>query len=297
MMAIEREANSQQQSQSVLIAGSGYVGSALADALAARGRTVYALRRSDVPARPGVTPIRADVTDRASLATLPADIGVLVYAVAADSSSEAAYRSAYVDGLKCAVDAARERCPSLRRVLFASSTSVYGQADGSWIDETSETNPSRFSGRILLEAEGWLAESGQPATVLRFGGIYGPGRTRLVESVRAGRARCRPGPPHFTNRIHRDDASGALLHLLDSPQPESLYLGVDELPADECDVLCWMAERVGVAKPREATADESAASPRRAGSKRCRNTRLLASGYQFKYRDYREGYGSTIDAV
>jgi nucleoside-diphosphate-sugar epimerase len=159
------------------------------------------------------------------------------------------------------------------------------------VDEGSETAPAGFRGRILLEGERSVLAAPFPATVLRLGGIYGPSRTRLVDDVRAGRARFVPG--RFTNRIHRDDAAGALQHLAGLEEAEACYLGVDCDPAEERVVLEWLAERLGAPRPRAAEAGEEAAT-RRAGSKRCRNARLVATGYRFRHPSFREGYAALL---
>jgi nucleoside-diphosphate-sugar epimerase len=131
-----------------------------------------------------------------------------------------------------------------------------------------------------------------PATVIRFGGIYGPSRTRLIDSLRAGSATCVAQPPLYTNRIHRDDCAAALAHLMTLAEPESLYLGVDDDPAPQCQVLGWLAARLGVAGPR-VVAEQAAARGQRA-NKRCRNTRLRASGFRFRYPSYRDGYRAML---
>ncbi len=129
-----------------------------------------------------------------------------------------------------------------------------------------------------------------PGTVLRLGGIYGPGRTSLLERARSGV----PGGPAFTNRIHRDDAAAALLHLALLPTAEPCYVGVDCEPATEAEVLAWLARRLGVT-PAEAPGVAPSSSRRARGSKRCRNARLLASGFRFRYPTWREGYEALLD--
>jgi nucleoside-diphosphate-sugar epimerase len=149
-----------------------------------------------------------------------------------------------------------------------------------------------------------LAASGFPAVSLRLGGIYGPGRTRLVESVRSGRAASRPGPPHFGNRIHRDDAAGALAHLttlaLAGLELESLYLGVDDEPSDEALVLRWIASQLGMPElpMRDGEAAPGARDANRpASNKRCSNARLRATGYRFRFPTFREGYAAAIASI
>jgi nucleoside-diphosphate-sugar epimerase len=145
----------------------------------------------------------------------------------------------------------------------------------------------------VLEGERLLLEGPFPATVLRFGGIYGPGRTSLIERVRQGLATCRDGPPLYTNRIHREDCAGALQHLMTSPHPDEIYLSVDYEPADQCDVLRWLADQLGAPPPRVETPAEDDTRRQRT-NKRCRNAKLVASGYVFRYPTFREGYAALL---
>ena len=130
--------------------------------------------------------------------------------------------------------------------------------------------------------------------MLRLGGIYGPGRTSLVERVRSGAARVSPGSARFTNRIHRDDAAAALAHLAALPAAPSCHLGVDCAPAPEAEVLAWLAERLGVAPPCEDAPPAREETRRATGNKRCSNARLLATGFRFRYPTYREGYEALL---
>ncbi|RIK92082.1 MAG: NAD(P)-dependent oxidoreductase [Proteobacteria bacterium] len=291
----------------MLVAGCGYVGGALASQLVAAGHAVFGLKRRPEGLPAGVAPLAADLADRASLeaalAGVALPIDVVVYAAAADAGDDDAYRRAYVDGLRNLLGALRARGAAPRHVFFTSSTAVYAQDDGAVVDETSETAPADFRGARMLEAERVLAASGWPVTSLRLGGIYGPGRTRMIESVRSGRASIRPGPPRWGNRIHRDDAAGALAHLValalrGEPLPP-LLVGVDDEPADEAVVLRWIASQLGVGEPpvREEPAEPGARGARRAGSnKRCSNARLRATGYRFRHPSFREGYAAALTA-
>jgi len=286
----------------ILIAGCGYVGTALAERLVAEGHVVWGLRRHPEGLPPGVHPLAADLTDPGTLRNLPSGLECVVYMAAPDRLDDEAYRSIYVEGLSHVLDALQRQGQEPRRIFFTSSTVVYAQANGEWVDETSSTEPVHFSGTRMLEAERLLLGSPFPATILRLGGIYGPGRVGLIERVRRGEAVCADGPPLFTNRIHRDDCVGGLQHLMSLPQPEGLYLGVDHEPADECEVLRWLAAQLGVPPPR--VGPPAGLGPRRqrgpprprrrAGSKRCRNARLVASGYIFRYPTFRDGYGALL---
>src|SRR5690606_18040854 len=186
----------------VLIAGCGYVGEALARRLVARGQEVFGLRRDASGLDARIRPISADVTVPSSLEGLPS-VDALVYAVSAGGRHEAAYRGAYVEGVTNVL-AALERGPGLpARTVFVSSTAVYAQDDGSWVDESSPAAPERATARLLLEAER-AATRAPSAKILRLSGLYGPGRHHLIRTVDEGQGIARDV---YTNRIHRDDAA------------------------------------------------------------------------------------------
>lgn len=277
----------------VLIAGCGYVGTALGNRLAAEGHTVWGLRRRPVTLPPAIRPFAADLIAPKTLQTLPPALDVVFYTAATDAHDDAAYRAVYVEGLRNVLRALDLQRQHPRRVLFTSSTGVYAQSCGEWVDETSHAEPADCAGIRLLEGECLLLEGPFPATVLRLGGIYGPDRAGLIEKVRLGHAELEDGSSVYFNRIYRDDAAGALHHLMTLQHPDHLYLGVDHEPAELAAVLGWLAEQLGVPPPR---AGESPRRwmPRHGSNKRCRNARLVASGYVFRYPTFREGYAALL---
>ena len=276
----------------VVIAGCGYVGNALASSLIKEGHKVYGIRRDLSGLAPGVTGIVGNVARPDELGPAPKRVEYGVFTVSADEGTEHAYRKAYLDGLAGFLQWLADEGQRPKRIVMASSTSVYGQRRGEPIDEHSPTHPTHFRGETLLAAERLLAASGIPSVVVRLGGIYGPDRTSVIDRARRGELALRAAD-HFTNRIHRDDAAGLIRHLLFHPNPEPLYLGVDHHSAEEAEVYCWLAKSLAVAPPGEI--DEDAPKPRRdVGSKRCSNRLALASGYRFIYPTYREGYGALI---
>ena len=264
----------------ILIAGCGDVGSLLARLLVDAGHDVAGLRRDPASVPDGVEPIAADLSRPQTLRTLPGPFDAVVYAATAGRGTDEAYRRVYVEGQRNLAEALGA-APA--RWIFTSSTSVYAQRDGEWVDEGSPTEPTRFSGVRMLEAERFVAGLETVGVSVRFGGIYGEGRTWLVERVRAG-APCLADPPLYTNRIHREDCAGVLAHVLTIDDPAPRYLAVDSAPAAQCEVMDWIAARLGLPAPaREAPGTARA-------SKRCRNDRLLASGYRLRFPTYREGY-------
>jgi len=279
----------------ILIAGCGDVGTLLAQRLLRERHTVWGLRRRPTGFPDGLIPISADLCDPAALAQLPLDLDYVVYAAAADAYDPARYRSAYVEGFANLVAALRTQLPGLKRFLFTSSTGVYGQQTGEWVDESSATHPQGFSGEVLLEAEARVRDLPCPHVTVRFGGIYGPGRDGLLERVRAGRTSYVEGESRYTNRIHREDCAGVLAHLLFVPEVSELYLGVDSQPICERELLTWLAQELEAPPPKALPADQ--ASERRGGNKRCSNRRLLDCGYVFRYPSYREGFAEQLRAI
>ncbi len=276
----------------ILIAGCGYVGGALGELLVRESHAVWGLSRRPLMLPAGVQSIEADVSMATSLYDLPPNLDCVYYLVAPSGADDAVYRAAYVTGPGQLLESLRKQGQRPRRFFFASSTSVYAQDDGGWVDETSPTEPKQFRGRRPLEGEQIALAGPFPASVVRFGGIYGPRRTRLIDRVRAGRA-VYSKKPRYTNRIHRDDCAGVLRHLAKLEAPEPVYLGVDSEPAPEAEVLEWLAGVLGAPQPRKVRAGEL---PERSSSnKRCRNQRLLSSGYAFRYPSFREGYRELVE--
>lgn len=266
-------------------------------------RRVYGLRRSPGSLPTGVEPIAADLMRPSQLRDLPRDIEYVVFCpapkVAHGTPLEQTlkrYRETYVESLKYLLQGLSHRGCPVRRVVFVSSTSVYGEITGEWMDEDSEAKPSRPTGEILLEAEEVARKGPFPATIVRFSGIYGPGRTRFVDQIQSGAAK-RPAVDGFTNRIHRDDCAGTLAHVLAMSAPAHLYVGTDPNPARLTEIQAWVAAQLGVNPPAVVDGTEAGvvpASGRVATDKRLRPTRLLESGYEFQYPSYRDGYAEIL---
>jgi nucleoside-diphosphate-sugar epimerase len=279
----------------VVIAGCGYIGNALAELLLKEHHEVFGIRRNIAGLAPGVIGIQGNLASPKSLGPAPPRVEYAVFAVAADEGTEKAYREAYVDGLAGFLEWLADEGQRPKRIVMTSSTSVYGQRRGEPIDEDSPTHPTQFRGETLLTSERLLASSGLSSVVVRLGGIYGPGRTSLVDRARAGELRLRPFA-HYTNRIHRDDAAGLIRHLLFHESPAPLYLGVDDESADEANVYRWLGDEFGIDVPVEDETVEGDSRRRAVGSKRCSNRLARESGYTFRYPSFREGYGELIRA-
>lgn len=270
----------------VLIAGCGDVGTRVTLMLRDAGVEVWGLRRSNVPLTTGITLLQANLTDANSLRHLPERIDQVVYLPTPDTRDRLAYRQVFVEGLQNLLQALDKR--ALQRILFVSSSAVYGEHNGDWVDEDTPAEPLGFNGEILLEAEQLLGTSGHSTTVLRLAGLYGPRRTGLFERLRSGRAQVRTEPPFWSNRIHVDDAACAIVHILGLSDPAALYLGVDDTPLPIAQLYGEIALKLGAPKPVEGPA------PQGIGSKRLSNARLRASGFVPRWPDSITGYAALI---
>lgn len=277
---------------SLLIAGCGDVGGRLATRLLAEGWRVYGLRRTIAALPEDVLPVAGDLERDACPPAWPVGpLDYVVYSAAASRHDEAGYRSAYVDGLRHVLAWLQAHGQRPKRLLFVSSSGVYDQREGEWIDETSPALAARYSGQLMREAEALALGAPVPASVVRLTGLYGPGREWLLRQVREG-YRVTREPPLYANRIHVDDAAGLLAFLLQADRRggalEDCYLGVDDAPAPLHEVMDWLRQRLGV----QHWSDEE--TVRRAGSKRCSNARARALGWRPRYPSYREGYEAIL---
>lgn len=281
------------QKAQILVAGCGKLGGDIATLLLEAGE-VYGLRRNPDRVPPGVAGIGADLSRPESLAgKLPEHLDIVIYCLTPSSYDEQGYHQAYVTGLENLLAAIGDQ--PLKRLIFISSTSVFAQNDDSWVDENSPATPDRFTGQKILQGESTALNSGQPATVIRFSGIYGPSRQRFLEEVLEGRMNPRPPAP-FSNRIHEVDAANAVAwatqKALNNDALEPLYVASDCEPVRLDEVVNWVRAQVPCKAPVE-----GARLGGRAGSKRCSNQKLLASGFKFRYPDYRAGYREMISKL
>ena len=314
------------------------------------------MRSTDAPSRTSVVvadaarihKVQADLTRPETLSALPRALDAVVFSPTPDVRDADGYRRTYVDGARNLL-AQITKTGARPRWLHISSTAVYAQNNGAWVDEntnpecgddaragkniarasedaahfggasaavpapTARTLPRALRRALLLESETVARASGLSCVVLRLAGIYGPGRTGMLRRARIGADAAR-----FTNRIHVDDAAGAAAHLLQLRAPAPLYIGVDCAPVVKLEILGWLATQLKLEPPHiqeaaahvaadaRAAVEERAAlasdpsardvfAPRVSG-KRCSNARLLASGYCFRFPDFRAGYGALLGA-
>lgn len=269
---------------SVLIIGCGYLGMRAAKAWVSAGRRVYALTRgrADLLRAHGVEPVVGDVLDPDSLTKLPHTDTVL-YAIGLDRTAGRSMREVYVQGLENVFQAHGQHAVGFMQFLYISSTSVYGQTDGSWIDETSPTEPFEESGRVVLEAEQTLRGYRPDAVVLRFAGIYGPGRVLRRASLLKGEPV--PGDPErFLNLIHVDDGVRAVLAAEARAEPGQTYLIADDHPPTRREFFTRTAEMIGAPPPTFDGSGGAEANRRVSNAKAKREL-----GFTPRYPNFREG--------
>lgn len=289
----------------VAILGCGYVGLELGRQLAP-DHAVIGVRRStegcEKIERAGLDAVRADITDREDLDSVP-HVDTLVFAASSGGRDADAAREVYIDGLRTVIEEFGARTDAPDRLIYTSSTGVYGNHDGDWVDAETEIEPTTEKTTVLAEAEHIALDVASQhdidGTVARFAGLYGPERYRLSRYLDG------PVTEGYLNMVHRDDAAGALAFLLaaDAARGGTVLVADDE-PADKWEFADWLANECGVSHPEKQTTAErladgdlsDAARRRIETSKRCSNAKLRELGYEFTYPTYREGYRAAIDA-
>lgn len=285
----------------VLIVGCGYVGRQVGVELGRQGHHVCGVRRN--PAgnadleTAGIEPVNADISVPGALDRVPGPFDWVVLCAGASGSGAGEYRSVYREGARNLTAWLRER--PVRKLVYTSSTGVYGQTDGSTVDETSVTAPCTPVGEVLLDAEQVLLtaarEGAVPAVILRVAGIYGPGRGYWLRQFLAGEARIEGAGERVLNMIHRDDVAGAVLAALDRGRVGEVYNAVDNEPVTQATLLGWLAATLD--RPMPPSVAEEALAGRRRGltSKRVSNRKLRdATGWQPRFPTFREGFAEEL---
>lgn len=279
----------------VLIVGCGYVGLPLGAELVRQGHEVFGLNRDTSAAghlkNAGIHPLVGDVTRVEDLTRLPDPFDWVANCVASNGGGPAEYRSVYLRGTQNLIE---WLAPTpVKKFLYTSSTAVYGQNDGSMVDETSPVQPTAETAQILVETEKSLLQAASrrrfPTVILRFAGIYGPDRGYWLRQFLRQESRIEGKGERILNMIHRDDVVGSIIAALENGRPGQIYNGVDDEPITQLDLLTWLAGTLGKSLPPSAPEDENV---RKRGntSKRISNHKLKVElGYRLKYPSFREG--------
>ncbi len=283
-----------------LIFGCGYLGERVASRWQAAGHAVAIVTRSADRAadfrRRGRIAIVADVTQPQTRSELPA-ADTILFAVGFDRASSRSIHEVYVSGLQNALAALPARS---QRFVHISTTGVYGDAHGAWIDELTPPAPTRDGGRATLAAEKLLAAHplGKNAVILRLAGLYGPGRVPFLDKLRAGQPIPAAGDGHL-NLIHVDDAANVVV-AADALAPFTngpcIYCVSDGQPVRREIYYREIAHQVGAPPPT--FVEPGPASPRAIRSesdRRIRNTKLVTElRPSLMYTNYRAGLAAIL---
>lgn len=276
----------------ILVLGCGKLGYPLARRLLDAGHQVSGVSRTPPDSEPsGLRWLSLDVRDATGVMAMPTDFDLVVVILTPAARSPAGYEQIYQQGLG-QVLGRFSQASSSPKIVFVSATSVYGQNRGEWVDEDSETAPSTYNGQSLLAAEQSILGFGAGNVVLRFSGIYGEQRNRLLTSLQQPQQIQRT-PPLFTNRIHQTDCVNVLYFiagkLLGGETVPTVVLASDLDPAPKFEMMSWLAHQAGLAPPEPTIAGSGTRQ-----NKRCNNRRLLDMGYRFLYPGYRDGYTAIL---
>ncbi len=276
----------------VLIFGCGKIGAALAHNLIGGGYRVSGVRRSlaTVPDSP-LRYITADITQAASLRRLDGQYHLVVIILPPESRTETGYRAIYRTGIANLLRVLQQ-CDVRPPCIFVSSSSVYAQNKGEWVDEQSATSPVSYRGECLLHAEERILDFHRHSTVVRFSGIYGHGRRHLLDRLKTT-CTVQRTPPLYTNRIHQADCVGTLTlicnNILQAIPMDPIYLASDHQPIEKWTLMNWLADKTRQTRPLALALDSNAPQ-----NKRCNNRKLRELGYHFQYPSYREGYSAMM---
>jgi nucleoside-diphosphate-sugar epimerase len=269
----------------LLVVGCGYLGSAFARRRLEAGDRVLALARHPERLPDALVRIAGDVSHPGGFDGITEPVDRVVFCVGPDRKDETTYAQCFLRGLEHLQGWLHRSGNAAARVVFVSSTSVYAQSTGEWVDETSEARPTLPTAKVLLAAETQLRAAHSNSVVLRLAGIYGPERKSLLASLLDGAPRIARASG-WINRMYVTDCARALEHLVALPSPAALYVGADDEPASQEAVSTWLAEHFEL-PPLQL----GAAQAENRGSKRCSNARLKGSGFALEFPTFRHGYG------
>lgn len=282
----------------VVVAGCGWLGTAIGVELRRQGHRVTAIRRDPQKAAElaalGLEPLVLDLADPKAYQQFPKDVQGIVCCQAARADSADGYRGAYLDANQTLLRAAAAR--SVQALVYTGSTGVFGYRDGREVAEDAAVAPTSRTAELLVEAEQLLVEAGQrglPTRVVRLSGLYGPGRWGALTRVRSGALALGPGDDAYMNFCHQEDAVAAVIAALQGGRDGVVYHASDAAPPRRRDVVQWLAAQMGV-DPVVSTAMAAPDAPNRRIQAEWSRQQL---GLTLVHPDYRSGFAQALPGV
>ena len=262
-----------------------------------------AMRRKPSALPSDIEAIQGDLCDSENFLSIldNSNVDVIVVTLTPDSISDQGYLDSYVNGANVLKSTIKKLSYRPQLIIWVSSTGVYGQSCGEWVDESSVTSPKSYRGKRLLEAENLVKSISKElvtnnstlikSVIVRFSGIYGPGRVRLLNQIKKGNIASKH-PVSWTNRIHVVDCAGIIIHIIDlysqKKDISNLYIGTDNQPVPAYEIQSWLANHMRV------RTEEKNGIPKdidnKSVNRRCKNKLIKDSGYNFIFPDFKKGY-------
>jgi nucleoside-diphosphate-sugar epimerase len=261
------------------------------------------MRRKPSSLPSDIEAIQGDLCDSENFLSIldNSNVDVIVVTLTPDSMSDQGYLDSYVNGANVLKSTIKKLSYRPQLIIWVSSTGVYGQSCGEWVDESSVASSKSYRGKRLLEAENLVKSISKElvtnnstlikSVVVRFSGIYGPGRGRLLNQIKKGNIASKH-PVSWTNRIHVVDCAGIIIHIIDlysqKKDISNLYIGTDNQPVPAYEIQSWLANHMRV------KIEENNEIPKNIDNKnvnrRCNNKLIKDSGYNFIFPDFKKGY-------
>jgi len=273
----------------VLIAGCGYVGCAAADLFhfaqwEVEGWTRLPESAAQLSDKPYAVHA-VDIADSEAVEEAAAEFDAVIHCASSGGGGAVDYRQVYFEGAKNLLAALRPRT-----FIYTSSTSVYAQTAGEWVDEISAAEPKHETGKILRETEEVVRQSG--GWVARLAGIYGPGRSALLRKLLSGEARIEERGERYLNQVHRDDIASALFLLASLPNDFGIVNVSDDQPLTQRECYQWLAAQCQ--RPLPPLESLSGERKRGASNKRVSNRKLRALGWNPKFPNFPAGMANSV---
>lgn len=266
----------------VLIIGCGKLGTRLAEILNAEGHQIWALKRHPEHLPSFINPLQGDLSYPPEIEWTVFDLIYVV--ISPDQRDRLAYQELYEVKFPALVRILRNQLKPSQTIIFVSSTHIYSENQGNWINHKTEARAYDYRSQALLTAEKSLLDSNKLIRIVRFSGLYDQNATFIFNQLQAGKLE---NAGDYSNRIHREDAARFLAYLTTYSGNETEFLASDNEPVKKGVLISWLADQCGLPQPQF--------EKNQISGKRCDNRSMLDSGFVLVYPNYQAGYRTLIE--